>query len=142
MQENENQDELEASISIQEDSDLGSIHINHEVVATIVSLAAREVPGVVSLAGGSIRDGLTGFLGGRRSDIVGVSISEDEDKNYVIGVKVILLFGSPLAKVAEDIQIAVRDQVENMTNKDVARVDVVVDGIKRVEPEDEDNGDD
>lgn len=139
MQEDETQNELDAPISIQEDSDLGSININHEVVATIVSLAAREVPGVVSLAGGSM---LSGFLGGRRSDITGVSISEDEDKNYVIGVRVILLFGSPLAKVAEDIQIAVRDQVENMTNKDVARVDIVVDGIKRVEPGDEDDGDD
>lgn len=123
----------EGPVDIQESSDLGAIHINNEVVATIVSIAAKEVPGVVSLAGGGFRKDIAGLFGGKREGGPGVSINEDEDSRYVIGVKVILQFGIQLAKVAQDVQIAVRDQVENMTNKDVARVDVIVDGVRHPE---------
>ena len=126
---------LDGPVDIQEASDFGSIHINNEVVATIVSIAAKEVPGVFSLAGGGFRNDIVGLFGSKRDAGGGVSISEDEHQHYVIGVKVILQFGTQLAKVAQDVQVAVRDQVENMTNKDVARVDVIVDGVRHTEEE-------
>ena len=126
-------DPLENLEPLQEDSGMGSISINNEVVAEIVAMAAREVPGVVSLAGGSIKDDIAGLFGGRRDNISAVSIKEESDGAYTIGVKLILSFGVQLAKVAHSVQIAVRDRVENMTNKDVARVNVIVDGIRREE---------
>jgi uncharacterized alkaline shock family protein YloU len=46
-------------------------------------------------------------------------------------VKLILAFGVQLAKVAQSVQLAIRDRVENMTNKDVSKVNVFVDGIQR-----------
>lgn len=124
----ENDDNVE---TLHEDSGLGSIHINNEVVATIVAMAAREVPGVVCMASGGIKEDLAGLFGGRKDG--SVSISEDDDGTYVIGVKLILSFGVQLAKVAEEVQIAVRDQVENMTNKEVSKVNVIVDGIRHPE---------
>ncbi len=131
----QNDDPIEghdSPVDIQEASDLGAIQINNEVVATIVAIAAKEVPGVVCLAGGGFRKDIAGLFGAKRD---GVSITEDEDSRYVIGVKVILQFGTQLAKVAQDVQIAVRDQVENMTNKEVSRVDVIVDGVRHPEAE-------
>jgi len=123
--ENENQfDEVE---DIQENSSLGSIQINNEVVANIVAMAAREVAGVHSIASGGLRDDIAGFLGRKDSSI---SISEDAQGRYIITVKVILYFGVQLAKVAADVQVAVRDQVENMTNKEVAKVNILVDGVR------------
>lgn len=121
----ENDDSID---SLQEDSGMGSISINNEVVATIVAMAAKEVTGVISLASGGIKDDLAGFFGARKDGTI--SISEDEHGAYVIGVKLILSFGVQLAKVAEEVQNAVRDQVENMTNKSVTRVNVIVDGIR------------
>lgn len=126
----ENLDQLE---SLQDDSGLGSISINNEVVASIVALAAREVPGVVGLASGGIKDDLAGFFSGRRDGGGGVTIGEDAHGAYIIGVKLILNFGVQLAKVAEEVQIAVRDQVQNMTNKHVLKVNVIVDGIRQPE---------
>ncbi len=137
----QNDDPIEghdSPVDIQEASDLGAIQINNEVVATIVSIAAREVAGVVCLAGGGFRKDIAGLFGGKRDGGAGVSITEDEDSRYVIGVKVILQFGTQLAKVAQDVQIAVRDQVENMTNKEVSRVDVIVDGVRHPESEEDD----
>jgi uncharacterized alkaline shock family protein YloU len=116
--------------SITEDSDLGSIQINNQVVAMIVAMAAKEVPGVAGMATGGFSENLAGFFGGKKETSTGVSIAEDDDGAYIIGVKLILDFGVRLAKVAEDVQVAVRDQVQNMTNKDVARVDVIVDGVR------------
>jgi uncharacterized alkaline shock family protein YloU len=98
-------------------------------------MAAREVPGVVSLAAGSIKDDIAGLLGSKRNTGSSVAISENEGGAYVISVKLILTFGVQLAKVAQEVQTAVRDQVENMTNKDVARVDVIVDGVRQANTE-------
>ena len=134
MQNEEPIEGYESPVDLQ-DSDLGAIQINNEVVATIVAIATKEVPGVISLAGGGFRKDFAGLFGGKRDTGAGVSIGDDEQNRYVIAVKVILRFGTQLAKVAHDIQIAVRDQVENMTNKEVARVDVVVDGVRHPESE-------
>lgn len=128
MQDTDNLDNDHSIDSLQEDSGMGSISINNEVVATIVAMAAKEVTGVVALASGGIKDDLAGFFGARKDGTV--SISEDDHGAYIIGVKLILSFGVQLAKVAEEVQIAVRDQVENMTNKSVSKVNVIVDGIR------------
>jgi uncharacterized alkaline shock family protein YloU len=123
---------------IHEDSGEGSISINLEVVAEIVAMAAKEVPGVVSLASGGLKDDIAGLFGGRRDGSSSVSIKEDEDGSYNIGIKLILTFGVQLAKVAQAVQVSVRERVENMTNKEVSKVNVIVDGIRREESTAED----
>lgn len=123
--------------TLQEDSGLGSISINNEVVANIVAMAAREVTGVVSLASGGIKQDIAGLFGSRRDGSSSVNIREESDGSYHIRVKLILTFGVQLAKVAQNVQEAVRDQVENMTNKEVSKVDVIVDGVRREESETE-----
>lgn len=129
-----NKQELSENLdTIQEDSGLGSISINNEVVANIVAMASREVAGVVGLASGGIKDDIAGLFGGKRESGSAVNIMEAADGSYHIKVKLILTFGVQLAKVAQSVQEAVRDQVENMTNKDVSKVDVIVDGVRREE---------
>jgi uncharacterized alkaline shock family protein YloU len=134
MEESHKADPSENLDTLQEDSGLGSISINNEVVANIVAMAAREVPGVVSLASGSFKDDIAGLFGGKREGGSSVSVAEVDDGSYHIRVKLILSFGVQLAKVAQSVQESVRDQVENMTNKEVSKVDVVVDGIRQEEP--------
>jgi uncharacterized alkaline shock family protein YloU len=135
MEEEHKPEHFENLDPIQEDSGLGSISINNEVVANIVAMAAREVPGVVSLASGSIKDDIAGLFGSRRDSGSSVSIREEADGSYHISVKLILSFGVQLAKVAQSVQVAVRDRVENMTNKEVSKVNIIVDGVRQDEPE-------
>lgn len=118
--------------AIQEESGLGSIQINNEVVANIVAMTAKEVPGVYNLAPGGF-----GLFGGKKESGSGVQIGVNEDDRYVVSVKLILVFGVQLAKVAEAVQIAIRDQIQNMTNKEVARVDVIVDGVTQIDTEEQ-----
>ena len=112
------------------DSSLGLIKISHSVVASIVRLAALEVQGVCAVGGGLV-DGIAEIFSKKESDR-GVRISECDDGQYNIELRVIIQFGIELAKVASQIQQNVCDQVVRMTMKGVKKVDVIIDGIRVV----------
>lgn len=115
------------SISTEETNSLGDIKINHSVVASIVRLAALENDGVFAVAG-SFVEGIADIFS--KKEEKGVRVIESELGNYLIEIRLILNYGVELAKCAYDVQIAVKDRVENMTGKMVERVDVVIDGVK------------
>ena len=81
-----------------ESSELGSIRINHSVVAGIVRLATQSVKGVVNVGGGGVVEGLTDFFSKKESER-GVKVAESESGGYDIEVRVVLEFGVDLAKV-------------------------------------------
>lgn len=112
----------------EENTALGDIKINHSVVASIVRLAALEVEGVHSVGGGFV-EGLTEMFSKKDSDR-GVRVSENEAGDYLIELRVTLLFGHELAKVGSNIQQNVMQQVARMTLKNVERVDVIIDGVR------------
>ncbi|WPJ97972.1 Asp23/Gls24 family envelope stress response protein [Coraliomargarita algicola] len=125
--------------TVSEDSNtLGDIRINHSVVASIVRLAALEVSGVAAVGGGFV-DGIAEIFS-KKGDERGVRVEEDEVGDYRIEIRVILRFGVELAAVATEMQQRIAEQVEKMTSKSVARVNVIIDGVRtddeKVEKED------
>ena len=120
--------------TISEDSStLGEIHINHSVVASIVRLAALELPGVAEVCSGSgFVDGITEIFS-KKSDERGIQIDKDEVGDYKIRIRVILFFGVELAAVGNEIQQRIVEQVEKMTSKNVASVDVIIDEVRTAE---------
>ena len=112
----------------EEGDSLGDIAINNTVVVRIASLAAQQVEGVVGISCGNFVDKV---LANKSSG--GVRVAEDEHGNYNITLPVTLQFGLGLAEIAYSIQSRVRDQITKMTNKNVARVDVVIEDIKMPE---------
>lgn len=129
----ENTDAAEIPTISEESNSLGDIKINHAVVASIVRLAALEVDGVFSVGSGFV-DGIAEIFSKKESDR-GVRVSEDEVGSYLIEVRVVLRFGVELAKVAVVVQQNIREQVKKMTMKDVAKVDVIIDGVKMDQPD-------
>ena len=117
------------SITTEETNSLGDIKINHAVVANIVRLSALENAGVYAVAG-SFVDGIAEIFSKKEASQSGVRVTESENSNYHIEIRLVLNYGVELAKCAYDIQIAVKDRVENMTGKLVERVDVVIEGVK------------
>ena len=107
---------------------LGDIRINHSVVASIVRLAALEVS-VVAAVGGGFVDGIAEIFS-KKGDERGVRVEDDEVGDYRIEIRVILRFGCELATVATEIQERIAEQVEQMTSKSVARVNVIIDGVR------------
>ena len=113
----------------EESSELGSIRINHSVVAGIVRLATQSVAGVINVGGGGVVEGLTDFFAKKESER-GVQVSESEDGGYEIEVRVVLEFGVDLAKIGTTIQESIRDQILAMTGNHAKTIDVVIDDIK------------
>lgn len=114
--------------TVDDQASLGDIKVNHTVVASIVRLAALEINGVSAVGGGFV-DGITDLFSKKESDR-GVRVNENEHGNYLIELRVVMEFGTELAKTAYEVQLAVRTQVNTMTGKPVERVDVVIEGVK------------
>ena len=108
---------------------LGQIQINHNVIASIVRLAALQVKGVAG-AGGGLVDGLSDLFAKRESNHRGVKVSEDGPDTYGIELRLVVSYGSDIGKTACDVQVAVRKQVIAMTGKNVSRVDVIIEGVR------------
>ena len=114
----------------EESGSLGTIRINHSVVAGIVRLATQSVKGVINVGGAGVVEGLTDFFAKKESER-GVSVSENEDGTYKIEVRVVLRFGVDLAKTGSLIQESIRDQIFSMTGNHASVIDVVIDDIKQ-----------
>ncbi len=110
--------------------ELGDIKINHTVVASIVRLAALQIPGVAGVGGGIV-DGISELFAKRReSDHRGVRVSETDGDTYMIELRIVINYGSEIGKTAYEVQLAVRKQVIAMTGKNVAKVDVIIEGVR------------
>lgn len=107
----------------------GDIKINYNVVATIVKLAALEVPGVVAVGGGGFLDDVAGIFSKKETG-TGIQVEEHETRGYQVTVRLVLAYGSDLYAVATKVQEAVRLQVHKMTTKPVARVDVLIESVR------------
>ena len=114
----------------EESGSLGTIRINHSVVAGIVRLATQSVKGVINVGGAGVVEGLTDFFAKKESER-GVSVSEENDGTYKIEVRVVLRFGVDLAKSGAMIQEVIRDQILSMTGNHASVIDVVIDDIKQ-----------
>jgi len=116
--------------SLAEENNAGVIKVSHEVVANIVRITILAVPGVVSVgSSGGLREEFVGLFN-KRDATPGITVTENERGTYEVTVKVILRYGVELAKVGEEIQNSVREQVTKMTSKKVTKVDVLIDGVR------------
>lgn len=122
--------EFTSSPRFDDQPELGDIKINHNVVASIVRLAALQVPGVAGVGGGLV-DGISELFSRRReSDHRGVRVHEADEETYAIELRVIIKYGFEIGKTAYEVQAAVRKQVIAMTEKNVSKVDVIIEGVR------------
>ncbi|WP_028550330.1 Asp23/Gls24 family envelope stress response protein [Paenibacillus sp. UNC451MF] len=104
----------------------GLIRISDDVVSTIAGLAALETPGIAAMSGG-ISEGLAKRLSGKNVQ-KGVSV-EVGQVEAAIDLRVIVNYGSKIQEVCHDLQLNVREAVENMTGLTVVEVNVKVEGV-------------
>ncbi len=124
----------------EESSELGTIRINHSVIAGIVRLATQSVQGVVNVGSAGVVEGLTDFFSKKESER-GVKVTESSEGGYEIEVRVVLEFGVDLAKTGVAIQESIKDQIQSMTGNQARSIDVIIDDIK-LEANDKDSDDD
>ena len=106
----------------------GDIRIADEVICIVASLAAQEVPGVVSMSGG-LTDGINRFLG-KENASKGVRL-KFEGKLVNASVYINAEYGACIPEIALEVQEKVKDAIEAMTGYEVQFVDVNVEGVAK-----------
>ena len=112
-------------------SDQGRTTIADRVVQKIVALAAREVPGIYDLGGGTART-----LGAIRERIPGSSQSSGQGVTVEVGqsqaavaLEVVTEYGMSIPDVAKSVRRNVISAVEGMTGLEVTEVNLSVNDI-------------
>lgn len=123
------QTQLQGVPAVVEDRD--EIYVTDSALATIVGLAAHEVPGVVGMAPTSLSEGIKRILGGAQAD-EGVEITRGEDVDTAeIVLHVVVAYGVNIPVVAKSIEGRVRHAAKTFAGVRVTDVRVHVAGVSR-----------
>jgi uncharacterized alkaline shock family protein YloU len=114
----------------EEEEELGYIELADDVIAIVASLAALDVPGVLSMSTG-FREGLSNFLG-KKSLAKGVRVKVT-GHSCRIAVYVTVEYGCNIPEVAMKLQKKVKSAVDEMTEYTAEYVDVHIEGVRRRE---------
>lgn len=108
---------------IYDSKDIGEVQVTEEVIAIIAALAATEVEGVHSMAGG-ITNELVSMLG-KKNLSAGVDVRYENDEINVL-LSLVIRYGYNIPEVTAKVQENVKEEIENMTDIKVGNVDVRV----------------
>ena len=105
---------------------IGTVQIADDVVAIIAGIAATEIEGVSSMAGGLTKD-LISKLGVKNLS-KGVKV-EVTDGEVSVEVSLNVAYGYNVPDVSTKVQEKVKTAIENMTGLSVAEVNVKIAGV-------------
>lgn len=111
---------------LQEDESIGSVKIADDVVASIASLATREVEGVSAMAGNVTGElmskvGIRNMQKGVKVDIL--------DGNVTVDLAVTVEYGYNIPATCQKVQGKVKTAIENMTGLSVTDVNIRIAGV-------------
>ena len=110
-------------------TELGSIRMNDDIVATIAGYAAVENYGIVGMNAKTVSDAVTQLFG--KDDIKkGVKITINKEGEVDVDLFVTLEYGVSLPAVASNTQKNVRYRLEEMTGLTVNNINVHVEAIR------------
>ncbi|MGI6559100.1 MAG: Asp23/Gls24 family envelope stress response protein [Limnochordia bacterium] len=110
------------------ETQLGTVNFTEEVIATIAGIAATECYGLVGMAPRSMQDGLAELLN-RENFSRGVDVKL-EDGKLVIGLHIVVEYGTRIATVADNVMGKVKYSVEHLLGLEVDRVQINVQGVR------------
>ena len=116
-----------STFKIYDTKGIGEVQVTEDVIAIIAGLAATEVEGVDSMAGG-ITNEIVAKLG-RKNLAAGVKILYQDGKVFV-NVSIVVKMGYNLQEVSKNVQEKVKSAIENMTGLTVETVDIRVSNVK------------
>ena len=101
----------------------GEVKVSNAVISVISGMALNEIEGVYSIS----EDKETGNYS-KKLLSKGISIEEEGEK-IIVTVKIIVKYGYDVNEVARNVQLKVKDALENMIGFDVESVSIVVSGV-------------
>ena len=111
-------------------TELGTITIAEELLATLAGYAAIECYGLVGMSSRKLKDGISELLG-RDSLRKGVTIKLEEDQ-LIVDLYIVVSYGTRIPQVAQNVMEKVKYTLENITGLQVSQVNVNIQGVQVV----------
>lgn len=116
-------------MSIDVPTQLGSVQISQEVLATLAGAAAMDCYGLVGMASRSqLKDGITELLG-RENFSKGIEVNT-ENSEIQVDLYIVVGYGVKISEVANNVQSKVKYTLEQMTGLAVKEVNIFVQGVR------------
>ena len=112
----------------------GSVKVYESVISSIVRKTVLGMDGVVRFAGNSLVDNIAEFVGSKAMMDRAISVQMGE-RSVSVAIQLILKYGVYIPEVASKVQVAVKEQVQELTGMTVENVDVIVMDIEQVDDE-------
>jgi uncharacterized alkaline shock family protein YloU len=109
-------------------TELGTIRIHKNVIASIASLAAEEIDGVKKV-GLSPKGNILELI--NKKYFSGIKVEIDKDEEVRIEIPLIVKYGFNIPDTANKTQESVRNALEKMTNLSIKDIDINVQGIEK-----------
>ena len=112
-------------------TELGSILIDTDVIATYAGSVAVECFGIVGMATISMKDGLVRLL---KKDSLknGINVTW-EDNKISLDFHVIVSYGVSISAVADNLFSNVKYKVEEFTGMEIKTINVFVEGVRSID---------
>ena len=118
-------------MEISQSTSKGNLVISDEAVSSIVINAAKDVAGVIGFSNRPA-DVVTTIKKGSLKVMSPVRVLQDGD-DLNISVYIVIESGKKIQPIAEEIQKAVKESVQNMTGKLVSKVNVIIASVENEE---------
>lgn len=109
-------------------TELGTVRVHKNVIASIASLAAAEIEGVKRV-GGDLKSGIAEFIGKKYLFAIHVEISKNEEVK--LEIPLVIKYGYNIPEIASRVHENVRNSLEKMTNLSVKDINVNIKAIER-----------
>jgi len=109
-------------------TDLGSIKIHHNVIASIAAVAAEEIEGVKRV-GGSLKSGILELIG--KNPKMAIKVEKDKNNEFRLIIPLVIKYGFNIPEIATQVQENVKNALEKMTDLSVKDISINIQGIEK-----------
>lgn len=108
---------------------ISGIGVSQAVVSAIVTQAVERVEGVASVGENAIASSLISAFTSRQAEEEPAVESEVIDDKLHVSVRLSVFYGYPFTKLAEDVRLAVANNIKGQMGVEVCAVDVCIDNL-------------
>lgn len=116
-------------MSLEINNEYGHVSISDDVIASVAGGAAVSCYGIIGMASkNQVKDGITEIL--RKENYAkGIVVEKDEEK-LVIDLYIIVMYGTKISEIANNVQSSVKYQIEKTLGVKVDEINIYIQGIK------------
>ena len=116
-------------MSLEINNEFGHVSISDDVIASVAGGAAVSCYGIIGMASkNQVKDGITEILG-KENYSKGIIVKKDDGK-LVIDLYIIVMYGTKISEIANNVQSSVKYQIEKTLGVKVDEVNIFIQGIK------------